>query len=122
VFHGASVHKNDPSSSKSGARSHAEYPRDVPVSPTEVSAAIDEAMRMTGERLAGIPASTVRDMLASIRNQLRFMRETIDAGRLPTIEEKNRLTLGVIAVRELETTDPEYCDAITRAAFAFKQL
>ena len=92
------------------------------IAPTEVSARVDVALEMTEARLARLPAGSVHDMLTSIRNQLRFMRETIDAGRSPTAEEKNRLTLGVIAVRELETNDPDYADAITLVVFDFKQL
>lgn len=92
------------------------------IAPAEVSARVDAALKMTEARLARLPAGSVRDMLASIRNQLRFMRETIDSGRSPTADEKNRLTLGVIAVRELETNDPDYADAITLAVFDFKQL
>ncbi|MFN7973520.1 MAG: immunity protein Tsi6 family protein [Acidobacteriota bacterium] len=89
---------------------------------SELCALLDRALAMTGERTARIPAGTVEAMLASIGNQLRFMRDTVAAGRAPTVAEKNSLTLGVIAVRELEATDPEYCDAITEAAFLFKKL
>ena len=61
-------------------------------------------------------------MLGSIQNQLRFMQAAVAAGRTPTIAEKNSLSAGVIAVREFETNDPEYCDALCAAVFAFKKL
>jgi hypothetical protein len=94
-----------------------------PASPPPMLALIDEALRLTEERLAPIPAgSSVHNMYASIRTQLEFMRDTVAAGRSPTTDEKNRLTLGVIAVRELEADDPAYAGALTDAVYEFKKL
>lgn len=84
-------------------------------------AMIDHALQMTEDRLARTPAGTsVHAMFGSIRAQLRFMRDTAAAGLTPTPETKNRLTLGVIAIREFETTDPEYADALTAAVHRFR--
>ena len=90
-------------------------------SPSELPALVDRALEMTEERLTTAPAGSMHGMYSSIQNQLRFMKETILAGKSASIEDKNRLTLQVIAVRELETTDPEYCDALCNAAYLFKQ-
>lgn len=89
--------------------------------PSELPALIDRALQMTEERLADAPAGSIHGMYSSIQNQLRFMRDTIAAGKLASIEDKNRLTLHVIAVRELDTTDPEYSGALCNAAYLFKQ-
>lgn len=80
------------------------------------------ALAMTEERLGRLPTGTVRDMFSSIRDQLEFMHRTVDAGSVATIAEKNSLSLGVIAVREFETIDVAYCDAICDAVYAFKKL
>jgi hypothetical protein len=94
-----------------------------PGSPPPMLATIDKALRMTDERLARIPAgSSVHNMFGSIRAQLEFMRDTVAAGRSPTTDEKNRLTLGVIGVREFENDDPDYSAALADAAYEFKKL
>lgn len=88
----------------------------------EVAALVERALVMTEERLERVPAGTVHDMFSSIRNQLEFMDRTVAAGSVPTVAEKNSLSLGVIAVREFEATDMAYCDAICDAVYAFKKL
>src|SRR6185369_3667949 len=88
--------------------------------PSELPALVDRALQMTEDRLAKAPAGSTHSMYSSIRNQLRFMKETIAAGKSASIEDKNRLTLHVIAVREFEDSDPDYCDALTNAAYLFK--
>lgn len=89
--------------------------------PSELHALIDRALEMTEERVAKAPAGSMHSMYSSIQNQLRFMKDTIAAGTSASIDDKNRLTLHVIAVRELETSDPQYCDALCNAAYLFKQ-
>jgi hypothetical protein len=90
-------------------------------SASNVSSLVDKALAMTEERMVD-GAGSVSAMFSSIKNQLRFMRETIDAGRSPTTEEKNRLTLDVIAVREFENSDLAYCDALCDATYEFRKL
>lgn len=91
-------------------------------SSAEAAALIERALAMTEERLGRLPAGALHDMFSSIRNQLEFMRRTADAGSVPTVAERNILSLGVIAVREFETTDVAYCDAICDAVYAFEKL
>ncbi|MBP8810623.1 MAG: hypothetical protein KBG48_27980 [Kofleriaceae bacterium] len=88
----------------------------------QVATLIDTALTMTEERLAAAPGGPTQAMFGSIRNQLVFMRDTVADGRSPTTPEKNSLSLGVIAVREFETSDLTYCDAICDAVFQFKKL
>lgn len=87
-----------------------------------VATLIDTALTMTEERLASLPDGPLQGMFGSIRNQLVFMRDTVAAGGSASIAEKNSLTLGVIAVREFETSDLPYCDAICEAVYQFKKL
>ncbi|MEZ4399713.1 MAG: immunity protein Tsi6 family protein [Kofleriaceae bacterium] len=92
------------------------------ISRSHVAALVDRARAMTDDRLAAAPAGAVHAMFASIQSQLEYMRQTIAGGGRPAIEDVNRLTLGVIAVREFETADVDYCDAICDAVFNFKKL
>lgn len=89
---------------------------------SKLATLVETALAMTEERLARAPAGNMQNMFGSIRNQLEFMRHTVVAGAVPTIAEKNSLSLGVIAVREFEASDVVYCDAICDAVFAFKKL
>lgn len=82
---------------------------------------IDRALAMTDERTAAIGPSSLDPMSGSIRSQLVFMRAVVVADRAATTDELNRLTLGVIAIREFEADDEDYCDALTKALHAFKQ-
>ena len=86
--------------------------------PANLVSMIDKALQMTDERLRTSPLP----MLSSIRTQLQFMKDTVAAGRAPTTDEKNRLTIGVIAARELEQTDSDYAEALSDAVFEFKKL
>lgn len=87
-----------------------------------VAALVGTALTMTEERLATAQAGPARAVFGSIRNQLVFMRDLVADGRSPTTSERNSLSLGVIAVREFETDDLAYCDAICDAVLQFKRL
>lgn len=107
------------------AHAHAERQIDAEASRAAPSpyAVVEKALAMTAARLAHVPEGNgVHAMLASLQNQLVFMRDVIAEGRSPTTAEKNGLSLHVIAVREYEQSDPPYCDALSRAAYAFKGL
>lgn len=58
----------------------------------------------------------------SILAQLRFMSEVVSAGSAPTDADLNRLTLGVYAAREFESSDPEFADVLFEAEYRFKRL
>lgn len=92
------------------------------VSRSQVAASVDRARAMTDERLAAAPPGSVRTMFTSIRDQLESMRQTLASGASPAVDDINRLTLGVVAVREFEATDLVYCDAVCDAVFGFKKL
>jgi Tsi6 len=92
------------------------------VSRSQVAASVDRARAMTDERLAAAPPGSVRTMFTSIRDQLESMRQTLASGASPAVDDINRLTLGVVAVREFEATDLVYCDAVCDAVFGFKNL
>ncbi|NLE87288.1 MAG: hypothetical protein GX607_12915 [Myxococcales bacterium] len=79
---------------------------------------LDDARRRTDEMLAFDPD---RDMLKIIRAQLDFMDRCTKGGRTPTEEEAERITLGAIAVRNLEEEDPEYADWLKELAYAFRK-
>jgi hypothetical protein len=58
----------------------------------------------------------------SILAQLEFMERSIAENRAPSAEDLDRLNLGVIAVRTLEDTDPEYAAFLSELEYAFRRL
>ena len=50
------------------------------------------------------------------------MALSIAENRAPSAEDLNRLNLGVIAVRTLEDTDPEYAALLSELEYAFRRL
>jgi hypothetical protein len=79
---------------------------------------LEDARRRTDEKLAFDPD---RSMLKVIRAQLDFMEQCVQGGRNPTAEEAGRITVGAIAVKNLEEEDPEYADWLKELAYSFRK-
>jgi hypothetical protein len=77
---------------------------------------LEDARRRTDEMLAFDPNRT---MMKVIRAQLDFMEQCVQGGRNPTKEEADRITLGPIAVKNLEEEDPEYARWLKALDYAF---
>lgn len=58
----------------------------------------------------------------SILAQLEFIDRSFTGKRPPSPEDLNRINLGVIAVRTLEDTDPEYATLLSELEYAFRRL
>jgi hypothetical protein len=55
-----------------------------------------------------------------IRAQLEFMRAKATAGVAPSPADRDRVDVGVRAVRELEESDPEYAKWLVNLNYAFR--
>jgi len=86
---------------------------------THLADLADLGLSIVGERAARSPGFP---LWTSIQRQLAFIRETVLAGRPPSIEEKQRITLGVLAAREFEDADPELADVLFNVADQFERL
>lgn len=62
------------------------------------------------------------NVLESVRAQLVHIDGDVRAGRVPTPAVLERINIGVIAVREFETTDPELAELLTRISYRYKRL
>lgn len=82
-------------------------------------AAIDKAMALTAERLREDSGYFVYQ---TARDELNAMRRSLDRTGVPDRELRERLTIGWLAVRELDGSDPEYEQALKRAVYAYGQL
>jgi Tsi6 len=87
--------------------------------PAWLPSLVEKGLRLIDGRL---DVSPEYGMYHSIRAQLQFIQRTIVAGAKPTDDEVDRLTLGIYAARELETTDPELADVLFEVEYLFKRL
>lgn len=58
----------------------------------------------------------------SIKAQLLYMQRTVTARETPDDETLARLTLGIYAAREFETSDPDFADVLFKAEYLFRRL
>ena len=56
----------------------------------------------------------------SIARQLDFMESCVADGRTPTTDERKRTTLGLMAIRNLEESYPEYSTILQEVEYAFE--
>jgi Tsi6 len=57
----------------------------------------------------------------SILAQLEFIARHVAEGRSASASELEKLNLGVIAVRTLEDTEPEYASLLSEVEYAFRR-
>jgi Tsi6 len=79
---------------------------------------LDDAIVRTDEKLALDPN---REMLKSIREQLRFMKQSTVGDRSPTPEEAEQVTIGPMAAKNLEEEDAEYATWLKELDYAFRK-
>jgi hypothetical protein len=81
--------------------------------------AIERALELTAVRLREDPDYAV---YRTARAELEAMRRTLVASGAPDRQLQQDLSIGWLAIRELEGSDPEYEQALKRAAYAYRQL
>lgn len=57
----------------------------------------------------------------SILAQLEFMAKSQTEGHVPTFEEREKINIGVIAMRTLEDSDPDYAKLLSELDYAFSR-
>jgi hypothetical protein len=78
---------------------------------------LGKARQKTAEALALDPSWP---FAISIQKQLDFMDACVAGGRTPTAEEGSRITLGVMAVRNLEESAPDFATLLTELDYGFR--
>jgi Tsi6 len=86
---------------------------------SELPGLIDKGLAMVEERLRDSGGARI---YASIKAQLTYMKQTIDAAAKPTDEQLDKVLLGVYAAREFETSDPDFADVQFNVEYLFKRL
>jgi hypothetical protein len=68
-----------------------------------------------------VAASPDDSFLKSILAQLEFMSRSVAENRAPLAAELERINVGVIAVRTLEDTSPEFASQLSELEYAFRR-
>lgn len=76
---------------------------------TELLDLIKQGQLLMATRLAKSPSF---GPYTSVDKQLQFLAAAYQAGTKPSWEDKKRLTIGVLAAREFEDSDPELADLL----------
>lgn len=87
--------------------------------PEDLPGLVDKGLVMVEKRLQDSKGARIYD---SIKAQLTYMKQTIDANTRPDPDKVRTLTLGVYAAREFETSDPEFADVLFKVEYLFKRL
>ena len=82
------------------------------------AAVLDLASAMTQERITLAPGV---DVYVLIEQQLDFMRGFEAVGVDPSESDRERISIGVIAVRNFDDVDPEYSRVLCEAAYRFQE-
>lgn len=87
--------------------------------PEDLPGLVDKGLEMVEKRLRESNGARIYD---SIKAQLTYMKQTIEANEKPAQDKVARLTLGVYAAREFETSDPDFADVLFKVEYLFKRL
>jgi hypothetical protein len=60
-------------------------------------------------------------LMKTVRTQLEFMQSRTENGRAPTSEESMSTTIGPIAAKNFETTQPEYAEWLMELDYWFRR-
>jgi len=87
--------------------------------PEELPGLIARGLAMVEQRLH---QSNGAPMYDSIKAQLLYMKQTVEAHGKPSSEKVDSLTMGIYAARELETSDPDFAEVLFNVEYLFKRL
>jgi hypothetical protein len=80
---------------------------------------VQRGLMLIGERLARSPDW---GLYRSVQAQLEFIRGKLVRGERPSDAEKDRIILGLLAVREFENVDDELADVLHAVNYGFNRL
>lgn len=78
---------------------------------------LQDAQKRTDELIQSAPNW---DLPQLIKKQLDFMEQCTKGNRSPTPQEADRITIGPIAVKNLEESDPEYATWLKELDYGFR--
>ncbi len=81
--------------------------------------ALNAAKIMTDERL--VRFASYGPYIHAL-DQINFIAKILHEKRLPTQEEMDHVDIALMAIKELDSSEPEYSEALCELSFYFKKL
>lgn len=82
-------------------------------------ATLDKAAAMTISRLQNFPQFGPYLHAAS---QIALIRGILQVKGVPTAQQKAKIDIVIMAIKELDSSDPDYAEALCELSFYFKRL
>lgn len=82
-------------------------------------AALEIAKTLTQERLLKFPNY---GLYIHANKQIEFIEEVLWSNSRPSEREANKIDIALMAIKELDSADPEYSDAFCQLSLRFKNL
>lgn len=86
---------------------------------TNLTSVLNTAKTMAEDKLLHFPSSGV--YLHALA-QINFIGKILTEGRTPTQQERDFIDIGLMAIKELDDTEPEFSDALCELSYQFKKL
>ena len=87
--------------------------------PKNINQAVNLAIEMTETRLVEFPNYGV---YFHAKEQLEFIQNVLQGENSPTAAEKNKIDIGLMAVRELEVEEPDYAAVLIYISARFEEM
>lgn len=81
--------------------------------------ALNAAKIMTAERL--VRFASYGPYIHAL-DQINFIEKILNERRPPTDQEKDHVDIALMAIKELDSSEPEYSEALCELSFYFKKL
>jgi hypothetical protein len=85
----------------------------------ELSNVVLKAQEMVSKRLKEVPNYGV---YIHARDQLEGISAVLKQGAIPNSEQKKQIDIALMAVKELESTEPELADVLCMVDYIYKKL
>lgn len=85
----------------------------------ETIAALENAKAMTQERILKFPNY---GPYIHAKEQIEFIEKVLRKKTCPCEREAKQIDIALMAIKELDATEPEYSDALCQLSFCFKNL
>lgn len=88
------------------------------MTPQDLQSTIRKAQKMIAERLLLVPTYGV---YIHARDQLNLIEIVLSNGLTPTEVQKGKIDIALMAVKELESSEPELADILCMVDYHFKK-
>jgi hypothetical protein len=103
---------------RSSKRRSFPVPDPSPTTRAAFAALLDRALERASSYEQALPGVS---LFVSVREQLSFMARCVQRDEPPADQDLQRINVGLLAVRELQETDPEFADWLMDLDYAFKR-